>query len=163
MAYKDEYEVARLYTNGDFERGLKQAFEGDFTLSFHLAPPLWTKRDARGLPIKTTYGSWMWYAFKVLARLKVLRGTALDVCGRSAERRMERELIETYRTSISSALGKLTADNLALAIELASLPEQIRGFGHVKLAAVQKVRARWRQLEQALYAGSGPAAEHKKA
>src|SRR5215470_3292848 len=128
MAYKDEYEVARLYTNGDFERGLKQAFEGDFTLKFHLAPPLWTRRDARGRPIKTTYGSWMWYAFKALARLKFLRGTALDVFGRSEERRMERELVEAYRASILGLVGRLSADNLALATELASLPEQIRGF-----------------------------------
>jgi len=163
MAYKDEYEVARLYTNGDFERRLEQAFQGDFTLKFHLAPPLWTKRDARGLPIKTTYGSWMWYAFKALARLKFLRGTALDVFSRSEERRMERELIEAYRASILALVGRLSSDKLALATELASLPEQIRGFGHVKHAAVQKVRARWREIEQALHAGSGPSAAHKKA
>jgi len=163
MAYKDEYEVARLYTNGEFERGLKQAFDGDFTLKFHLAPPLWSKRDARGQPIKTTYGSWMWYAFKILARLKFLRGTVLDVFGKTEERRTERELIEAYRTSILGLAKRLSADNLALAIELANLPEQIRGFGHVKDAAVQKVRARWRQIEQALAAGSGPVAAHKKA
>ena len=163
MAYKDEYEVARLYTDGDFEKRLKQAFEGDFTLKFNLAPPLWAKRDGQGRLIKAQYGSWIWRAFQLLARLKFLRGTALDVFGRTEERRMERQLIEDYRTSISAALGKLTADKLALATELASLPEQIRGFGHVKLASVQKAKARWRQIEAALETNSSEATPHKKA
>jgi len=162
MAYKDEYEVARLYSNGDFEKRLKQEFEGDFTLKFNLAPPLWAKRDAQGRFIKGRYGSWVQHAFKLLARLRFLRGTAFDVFGRTEERRMERELVEDYRTSISAALSRLTADKLELVTELAGLPEQIRGFGHVKLASVQKVRARWRQIEVAL-STSPEVPTHKKA
>jgi indolepyruvate ferredoxin oxidoreductase len=153
MAYKDEYEVARLYTNGDFEKRLKQAFEGDFTLKYNLAPPLWAKRDGQGRLLKGQYGAWMWQAFKVLARFKFLRGTAFDVFGRTEERRMERQLIDDYRSSISAALSKLTADNVALVTELASLPEQIRGYGHVKLASLEKVRVRWRLIDQALSGG----------
>src|SRR6185295_16489663 len=123
MAYKDEYEVARLYTDGDFQKRLHQTFQGDFTLKFNLAPPLWAKRDGQGRLIKAQYGSWIWHAFKALARMKVLRGTALDLFGRTEERRMERQLIEDYRTSISAALNRLSPDNLALVTELASLPE----------------------------------------
>jgi len=164
MAYKDEYEVARLYTNGDFEKQLNQAFEGDFTLKFNLAPPLWAKRDGQGRLIKARYGSWMWHAFKVLARLRFLRGTRLDVFGQTDERRTERQLIEEYRTSISAAVSKLTAETLPLVTELANLPEQIRGFGHVKLASVQKAKARWRQLEATLNTNSTEApSPHKKA
>ncbi|HTS52368.1 MAG TPA: indolepyruvate ferredoxin oxidoreductase family protein [Burkholderiales bacterium] len=163
MAYKDEYEVARLYTSGDFEKQLKRAFEGGFTLKFNLAPPLWAKRGGQGRLIKARYGPWMWHAFKILARLKVLRGTMLDVFGRTEERRMERQLIEDYRSSMSAALDRLTTDNLVQVVELASLPEQIRGFGHVKLQSVQKAQARWRQIEQALSANSGEVSAHKKA
>jgi len=163
MAYKDEYEVARLYTNGDFEQRLNQAFEGDFTLKFNLAPPLWAKRDGQGRLIKAQYGAWMWHAFKVLARLKFLRGTAFDVFGRTEERRLERQLIEDYRRSIAAALSTLSADNLALVTELASLPEQIRGYGHVKLASIEKAKARWRVIEQALNGNSGEAPVQKRA
>jgi indolepyruvate ferredoxin oxidoreductase len=163
MAYNDEYGVARLYTNGDFEKRLNQAFEGDFTLKFNLAPPVWARRDGQGRLIKAQYGSWMWQAFKVLARLKFLRGTAFDVFGGSEERRMERQLIEDYRISILAALSKLTADNLALATELANLPEQIRGYGHVKLESLQRVRVRWRLIDQALSGSSGAEPAHKQA
>jgi indolepyruvate ferredoxin oxidoreductase len=163
MAYKDEYEVARLYTNGDFEEQLNQAFEGDFTLKFNLAPPLWAKRDGQGRLIKAQYGSWMWHAFKLLARLKFLRGTTLDVFGLTEERRMERQLIEDYRSSMSAAVDGLTTDNLSQVIELASLPEQIRGFGHVKLQSVQRATARWRQIEGALSASRADTTAHKKA
>jgi indolepyruvate ferredoxin oxidoreductase len=163
MAYKDEYEVARLYTNGDFEKRLNLAFEGEFTLKFNLAPPLWAKRDGQGRLIKAQYGSWMWQAFKMLARLKFLRGTAFDVFGRTEERRIERQLIEDYRSSISAALSKLTADNVALVTELANLPEQIRGYGHVKLESLQKASVRWRLIDQALSGSSGSAPVQKQA
>jgi indolepyruvate ferredoxin oxidoreductase len=105
----------------------------------------------------------MWQAFKVLARLKSLRGTVLDVFGKTEERRMERQLIEDYRRSVSAAVSKLTADNLALVGELASLPERIRGFGHVKLESVAKAKARWKAIEEALHGSSAGVAEHKKA
>ena len=140
MAYKDEYEVARLYTNGQFVDKLKQQFEGDFTVKFNLAPPLLAKKDAKGHLVKAEYGSWMWKAFGVLAKLKKWRGTKLDVFGYTAERRMERALIEEYRSTVLSLLDKLNKDNLALAVQIAALPEKIRGFGHVKEQAVLQYR-----------------------
>jgi indolepyruvate ferredoxin oxidoreductase len=159
MAYKDEYEVARLYTDGEFEQKLKAAFAGDFTVKFNLAPPLLAKRDARGRPVKAQYGAWIRHAFKLLARLKFLRGTAFDPFGKTKERRMERRLVEDYRASIDAVLANLTDDNLKQAVELAGLPEQIRGFGQVKLDSVRKVQARWHALEQAVtgVGGSVPA------
>ncbi|MFN0318335.1 MAG: indolepyruvate ferredoxin oxidoreductase family protein [Burkholderiales bacterium] len=150
MAYKDEYEVARLYTDGKFEEKLKATFEGSYAVKFNLAPPLFAKRDAQGRLIKTQYGPWMMGAFKLLAKLKFLRGTPLDLFGRTEERRMERNLIDQYQTSLRAVLKKLTPENLPRAIELASLPEQIRGFGHVKQASVDKAQVRWRALEAQL-------------
>ena len=153
MAYKDEYEVARLYTSGEFQQQLKATFEGDYKLKFNLAPPLLAKRDAQGRLTKAQYGAWMGPAFKLLARLKFLRGTAFDPFGRTEERRLERQLIDHYRRSIEMALATLSEQNLAAALELASLPEQIRGFGHVKLASIGKVKPRWEALQRQL---SGP-------
>jgi indolepyruvate ferredoxin oxidoreductase len=150
MAYKDEYEVARLYTDGDFEKRLNATFTGDFKLRFHLAPPLLARRDAQGHLVKAQYGPWMRSAFWLLARLKFLRGTPFDPFGRTEERRMERQLIADYRASIEALLPRLTEDNLKQAVELAALPEQMRGFGHVKLQSVRKARARWRELEDTL-------------
>ena len=149
MAYKDEYEVARLYADTEFEQKLKAAFAGEFTVKFNLAPPLLAKRDAQGRLVKAQYGAWIGRAFKLLARLKFLRGTAFDPFARTEERRMERQLVEDYRTSIDTVLANLTHDTLKQAVEIASLPEQIRGFGHVKLDNVRKVRARWQALELA--------------
>jgi indolepyruvate ferredoxin oxidoreductase len=146
MAYKDEYEVARLYTDGRFALQLKSQFEGDFKLSFNLAPPLLAKKDARGHLVKAEFGSWMWSAFKLLARLKGLRGGRFDVFGYTAERRMERALIGEYRAMIDKLLPTLSAENYATAVELASLPEQIRGFGHVKEKAVAGFRAKQAEL-----------------
>jgi len=146
MAYKDEYEVARLYTDGRFVEQLKSQFEGDFSLKFNLAPPLFAKKDASGHMVKAEFGSWMWGAFKLLAKMKGLRGGAFDVFGYSAERRMERALIGEYRTMIEGLLETLDGGNHALAVELAALPEQIRGFGHVKEQAVAAYRARKAEL-----------------
>jgi indolepyruvate ferredoxin oxidoreductase len=156
MAYKDEYEVARLYSDGHFAERLASTFEGDFKLTFHLAPPLLAKRDAQGRLVKARYGSWMWQAFGLLARLRFLRGTALDVFGRTEERRLERQLIADYEATIAALLPRLRADNLVRAAELANLPDQIRGFGHVKLESIGKVRARWKALEDELQ-GRAPA------
>ncbi|MFJ3046620.1 indolepyruvate ferredoxin oxidoreductase family protein [Herbaspirillum chlorophenolicum] len=142
MAYKDEYEVARLYTDGKFMQQLEQQFEGDFALSFNLAPPIFAKKDAQGHLVKARYGSWMFKAFKLLAKMKGLRGTALDVFGRTEERRMERQLIVDYRELVLGLLPKLNAANLAVAVELAQLPDQVRGYGHVKDKAVQSMQAR---------------------
>jgi len=150
MAYKDEYEVARLYTNGDFVKQLQSTFEGDYSISFNLAPPSLSKRDAKGHLVKSRYGAWMWKAFGLLAKFRFLRGTALDPFGKTEERRTERQLIEDYRKSLESALAKLDKDNLPLVLDLASLPEHIRGYGHVKEEHLAKVRARWAEIEKAI-------------
>ncbi|MEA9756158.1 indolepyruvate ferredoxin oxidoreductase family protein [Xanthomonas campestris] len=142
MAYKDEYEVARLYTRGDFQRRVQQQFEGDYQLRFHLAPPLFAKKDANGQPIKREYGSWMFSAFKLLARLKFLRGGKLDVFGYTAERRGERQLIADYLATVNTLLQRLDNDNVGLAAQIASIPEHIRGYGHVKDAHLHEAKAR---------------------
>jgi indolepyruvate ferredoxin oxidoreductase len=141
MAYKDEYEVARLYADSHFTDKLAQQFEGKLTLKFNLAPPLLSKKDGNGHLLKAEYGSWMLKAFAVLARFKGLRGTRLDPFGWTAERKIERQLIVDYRALVKSLLATLEADKLALATEIAALPIQVRGFGHVKEAAVARYRA----------------------
>jgi indolepyruvate ferredoxin oxidoreductase len=143
MAYKDEYEVARLHSDGDFARRVAEQFEGDYTLKFHLAPPLVAERDAvTGHLKKREYGAWMLTAFRLLARLKFLRGTALDVFGRTEERRAERRAITEYETQLGEIVAGLTAANHAAAVALAALPLDIRGFGHVKEANRQRAAAR---------------------
>ena len=147
MAYKDEYEVARLYAEPAFMSRLKNEFEGDLKLAFNLAPPLFAKRDpSTGQLLKREYGGWMINAFRLLARLRVVRGTALDPFGRSAERKMERGLIDDYERMIVELLPKLNGRNLAAAVKLAELPEKIRGYGHVKELAVTQVNAAKLQL-----------------
>ena len=142
MAYKDEYEVARLYTDGRFLKQLTGAFEGDYTLKFHLAPPLLTKRHPEtGLRDKTTYGAWMLPAMKLLAKLKGLRGTAFDIFGYSEERRAERRMIGEYEVVVDELIGGLNHDNHALAVEIATLPEGLRGYGHVKERHIAEVAA----------------------
>jgi indolepyruvate ferredoxin oxidoreductase len=147
LAYKDEYEVARLYASGEFRKKIEGMFEGDYKLRFHLAPPLLAKADPRtGEPRKIQFGSWMLPAFRVLAKLKFLRGTPFDVFGRTEERRMERTLIGEYERTVEILLRDLTRDNHALAVEIASLPESIRGFGHIKAKGVVAARARRAEL-----------------
>jgi len=143
MAYKDEYEVARLHTDPAFHERIAQMFEGDFKLNYHLAPPLLAKKNDKGELIKQKYGPAMLTAFKLLAKLKALRGGALDVFGKTEERRMERQLIADYRASIEELLRGLNAGNHALALDIARLPEQIKGFGHVKERNVRAARSRW--------------------
>jgi indolepyruvate ferredoxin oxidoreductase len=132
MAYKDEYEVARLHSDPAFREKIANMFEGDYKVKFHLAPPLLAKKDKEGHLVKQEFGPWMLKAFGVLAKFKGLRGTALDVFGYTAERKMERALIGEYRKTVEGLLGKLTADNLATAVAIARIPEDIRGYGHVK-------------------------------
>jgi indolepyruvate ferredoxin oxidoreductase len=133
LAYKDEYEVARLYTDGEFTKKIAAMFEGDYSLNFNLAPPLFSKRDpVTGHLRKSAYGPWMFRAFKLLAPFKGLRGGALDIFGYSAERRMERQLIADYEKLVDEILGGLNEHNYEKAIALAQIPEQIRGFGHIK-------------------------------
>jgi indolepyruvate ferredoxin oxidoreductase len=134
MAYKDEYEVARLYTDGAFARQLAAEFDGTrLRLQFHLAPPLLARRNqATGEPRKITFGPWIFSLFKLLARLKRLRGTAFDPFGYSVERRLERTLIADYEATLEELFAKLTPDSHHLAVGIAAIPDKIRGFGHVK-------------------------------
>jgi indolepyruvate ferredoxin oxidoreductase len=142
MAYKDEYEVARLYSDGAFIKKLQRQFDGDFTLEYHLAPPLLARRDpATGEPKKRAFGPWMRHVFKLLTWLRPLRGTALDIFGYTRERRMERRLIAEYEALIRELSTSLDPGNHALAIELASLPAKMRGFGHIKARNVESAKA----------------------
>jgi indolepyruvate ferredoxin oxidoreductase len=147
MAYKDEYEVARLYTDGEFRRKLDAQFDGPFTIAFHLAPP-WLARDGRhgAAPRKIEVGAWLWPALRWLARGKRLRGTAFDPFGRSAERRLERRMVTDYDSRIRELLPQLGTDNLSVAVEIALLPGRVRGFGHVKLAGHAVATARAAEL-----------------
>jgi indolepyruvate ferredoxin oxidoreductase len=142
MAIKDEYEVARLYTESDFMQKLDERFEGDFTLRFHFAPPLFVPPDPNtGKPRKLAFGPWMFTALKWLAKGRRLRGTRWDVFGRSEERRLERALLADYEADIASLLGKLERAMLDDAVALAALPEKIRGFGHVRRRSIDGVAA----------------------
>ncbi len=133
MAYKDEYEVARLYSDGKFVDKLRQQFSGDYQLRFLLAPPLFSKRDPdTGHLLKKEFGPWMLKAFGLLAKLRGLRGTRLDIFGYTEERRQERQDIADYEALLRELTAGLTEENYATALELARLPEKLRGFGHVK-------------------------------
>jgi indolepyruvate ferredoxin oxidoreductase len=146
MAYKDEYEVARLHTSPAFLKQIEDAFEGDYKLVHHMAPPMLSRRGANGEPVKMAFGPWMRGAMHVLARLKWLRGTRLDVFGYTAERRTERALIKEYRSSIEELLAGLDAAKLPLAREIAGIPQEIRGFGHVKERHLEAARTKWQTL-----------------
>jgi len=147
MAYKDEYEVARLYSDGQFLKRLDTQFEGARKMTFHLAPPLFARRDpATGELQKREYGPWVFKAFALLARFKGLRGTRWDVFGYTDERRTERQLIEDYRALVTELLAGLSPENHGLAVQLAALPEEIRGFGHVKHRNLEKTRAKQTEL-----------------
>ena len=146
MAYKDEYEVARLYTNGHFARQVEATFEGDnLRYEFHLAPPLLARKDpVTGVPRKMSFGPWMLKAFGVLAKFKRLRGTPLDIFGYTHERKTERQLIRDYETLLGEIVSRLNASNHAVAVGLATIPQKIRGFGHIKarnLEAAKKEEA----------------------
>jgi indolepyruvate ferredoxin oxidoreductase len=146
LAIKDEYEVARLYTDGGFEAALKSQFESWDGLRFHLAPPLLAKPGPGGRPQKIVFGGWMWKGFQLLARFKGLRGTPFDVFGYTHERRMERQLVVDYEALIERLLQDLDADKLDLAVQLARLPERIRGYGPVKEANVKAVKQQWGEM-----------------
>jgi indolepyruvate ferredoxin oxidoreductase len=160
MAYKDEYEVARLYTAPEFLQKLEEQFEGDYSLEFNLAPPIIAPKDkTTGKPTKIQFGPWMLKAFGLLAKLKFLRGTKLDPFGYFEERKMERRLIEEYFVTIERLLGDLDAGNHPLAVEIAEVPMTIRGYGHVKHENVQEAQAKreallaqWPDVENVLAA-----------
>ena len=151
MAYKDEYEVARLFADSGFRQRIDEAFEGDFTLRFHLAPPLLAGRDANtGRPKKREYGAWMLWVFRALAACRGLRGTRWDPFGYTAERRAERRIRDRYLTDVERLAAGLTPDTLALAVEIAALPERIRGYGPVKEKAIGEAEAERARLFAAL-------------
>ncbi len=147
LAYKDEYEVARLYSDGSFRKKINNVFEGDFNIQFHMAPPfIGGQKDAEGRPKKRAFGPWMMTAFKILARFKFLRGTAFDPFGYTAERKMERTLIQNYEETLSALLSRLKRDTMDRAVKIAELPRQIRGFGPVKAQSVKKIQNQMREL-----------------
>ncbi|HEU0222609.1 MAG TPA: indolepyruvate ferredoxin oxidoreductase family protein, partial [Paracoccaceae bacterium] len=157
MSYKDEYEVARLHLE-TLEEGLEGQFASRRRIRFHLAPPILGRKDSRGHPVKTEFGPWMMGVFRLLARLKRLRGTRWDPFGRSAERRMERALIEQYEADMAAVMAAFTEATREPAIALADLPLQIRGFGHVKLANAAKAAKRREELLAVIRAGGTPTA-----
>jgi len=148
MAYKDEYEVARLHTDPAFTAKIAEMFEGDYKLVHHLAPPLTAKKDAQGHLKKEAFGPWMRSAFGLLAKLKGLRGGALDIFGRTEERKTERALIGEYKACIEELLKTLNAANRTLATEIARIPDDIRGYGHVKERHLAAARSKWNVLMQ---------------
>ena len=165
LAYKDEYEVARLYTDSDFLARVQEQFEGDYRLVFHLAPPVLAEKDASsGQLKKRAYGPWMLRAMRVLAKFRGLRGSRLDPFARTHDRRLDRALIAEYETLVEELLAGLQRSNLETAVELAALPERIRGFGHVRERHVataraerQRLLARFRDPVAAAAHGAGPA------
>jgi indolepyruvate ferredoxin oxidoreductase len=154
MAYKDEYEVARLYTDPKFTQRVRDQFSGNFRMTFHLAPPLLPGRDPSGRPRKRAFGGWILPVFRILTALKGLRGTAFDPFGYTAERRMERRLIQDYRALVSAIVGRIDQVNLPAAIELARAAAEIGGYGPVKNASVSAYESRLRTLLQAFEATS---------
>jgi indolepyruvate ferredoxin oxidoreductase len=143
MAYKDEYEVARLHTDQQFLERVKTQFEGDFKVFYHLAPPILAKRDEKGHLIKQKMSPSMLLVFKGLAKLKFLRGTVFDIFGRTEERQTERALIQEYRDAVEEICKSLKSENHALAVKMANVPEQIKGFGHVKERHLAAAMIQW--------------------
>ncbi len=141
LAIKDEYEVGRLYSDGSFAKQLAAAFENEPRLEFHLAPPVLGRKNAEGEPVKTSFGPWMMPLFRFLAKLKSLRGTVFDIFGYTKDRHIERKLIGDYEILMGEILQNLSAENHAIAVALASIPEKIRGFGHVKIRHLKAAKA----------------------
>ena len=158
MAYKDEYEVARLHTDGSLQSMLEQQFTGDYKVKLHLAPPLLSRPDpVSGKATKKTFGPWIFSLLRPLAKMKVLRGTPFDIFGYTQERRLERRLIRDYEKLLDEHLdaGLASDTQFEALLELVSLPASIRGFGHVKQANVEKAEERKRVLLEKLYQPAG--------
>ena len=157
MAYKDEYEVARLYSDPAFVRQVRETFDGDdLRLHVHLSPPILAPTDKAGRPRKIEFGPWIFGLFRFLAKLKGVRGTALDIFAYTQERRAERKLIADYETMLAEVLGKLTPDNHHVAVGLAAIPEKIRGFGHIKIRNLAAAKADEAALLERFRAGPTP-------
>jgi len=156
MSYKDEYEVARLHTGPDALGRLERQFGRDLKRTFHLAPPMLPGRDANGRPKKREFGGWMWPMLRMLAHMKVVRGTAFDFFGYTAERRMERALVDDYRVLVRNVAARVDHAHLEAAINLVSAASEIRGYGPVKHAAVARYRERVKQLSEAFESAPTP-------
>jgi len=154
MAYKDEYEVARLYTDPKFMQRIRDQFAGDFKMSFHLAPPMLPGKDSSGRPKKRSFGPWTMSLFKLLRPMKILRGTPFDPIGYFPERREERQLIEEYRALINRIVGRLDPAKLPAAIELAHAAAEIRGYGPVKMASIKDHESKLKSLLEAFETAS---------
>jgi indolepyruvate ferredoxin oxidoreductase len=151
LAVKDEYEVARLYTDGKFEKLLRDQFDGDFKISFHLAPPMLAGgTDALGRPRKRVFGAWLMPVFRLLAKMRGLRGTPFDLFANTADRHLERDLVSGYEKDVAAVLGVLSPLTLETAIEILSLPDRIRGYGPVKEKSVRDAKTRYAQLAKDL-------------
>jgi indolepyruvate ferredoxin oxidoreductase len=159
MAYKDEYEVARLFSDDAFLNQINNEFDGEkLRFEFHLAPPLLARKHRiSGEPRKMTFGAWMLPAFRILAKFKFLRGTAFDPFGHTQERRTERTLIFDYQTMLDEVLAGLTPANHPAAVGLAAIPEKIRGFGHIKLRSLAATKADEAALLEQFRGGATPA------
>jgi indolepyruvate ferredoxin oxidoreductase len=156
LAYKDEYEVARLHADAGFRAKIEGMFEGDYRVVYHLAPPLLARKDpTSGEPRKIRFGAWMLPVFKVLSSMRFLRGTALDPFGYTEERRTERALVREYEATVERLLARLTAQNHALAVQLASIPDEIRGFGHIKARSIDPARKKRDELLERFESGRG--------
>jgi indolepyruvate ferredoxin oxidoreductase len=147
MAYKDEYEVARLHASPEFRKKLDAQFEGDYKLEFNLAPPMFSPRDkVTGKPQKIQLGGWMLSAFGLLAKFKFLRGTVFDIFGKTAERKMEQRFIEEYFSTVDELLATLNDKNYSLAVKIARIPEEIKGYGHIKEEHAVPAEIKWQAM-----------------
>jgi indolepyruvate ferredoxin oxidoreductase len=158
LAYKDEYEVARLHADTSFQKKIEDMFEGDYKIAYHLSPPTLARTDPNsGEPRKMRFGPWILPLFKILKSLKGLRGTALDPFGYTEERRTERALIRDYEETVERLLKELDAQNHALAVQIASIPEEMRGFGFIKMRNLATARKKRDQLLARFSAAPAPA------
>ena len=150
LAYKDEYEVARLFTNGIFRKELEASFEGEYKIEFHMAPPLLARKSKiTGIPTKLSFGPWMEGLLALISRMRFLRGTPFDPFGKSEDRKLERQLISDYEDIVREIINSIDAENHRVAVELASFPEMIRGYGHIKK---QHIKASQSRIEELLVA-----------
>jgi indolepyruvate ferredoxin oxidoreductase len=148
MAYKDELEVARLYTDGTWAKQVEENFSGDYKIKFHMAPPLISKRDPiTGQLKKREFGGWMLSALKLASKFKVLRHTPLNPFSYSAERKEDKELLQQYKTVLNQIISGLTEENKDVALEMARVPEFVRGYGHVRTESVEAAQRRWNTLD----------------
>jgi len=162
MAYKDEYEVARLFTDGAFARRLAETFSGAYRVEYHLAPPLLARLDpSTGRPSKMTLGPWTRFAFKLLSSLRGVRGSLLDPFGYTLERRQERAAVDAYEARIGSLLGDLNLGNVAVADAIARLPLRIKGYGPVKAETARRAELELTHLE-ARWEASRPVSAHAR-